>query len=395
MRLYSLFKKTLIENVRDWKILLLTLTFAPLFVFLMYFYVGDAPQTYSVILIDNDRGIISADGSVFKAGDGLATAMAAARYEDGTGILNVIRQNDTSTAYKRLIDRSADLVVEIPENFSADLAGYREGKSTSPATVRSTGNPSSTKYMMAAVYSDMAAYTYAADVTGAPEPVRIQAETVDSSPAEGIPGDRTMFDLMVPGLLALSLMMLMFTAAASFVREKDRGTIVRLKLSGMRVYELVGSIGISQVIIGIAAMALTYASAAALGFRPSGSLIAILAIGGLTCLSVIAISLIVASFLRSIFDLMTVGCIPFFILMFFSGGMFPLPQVPLFSLGDRTIDVNHVLPTTHSIAAMDIVLNFGVGLDGISFELAAIAILTAVYLALGIWLFNRRYLKIG
>ena len=30
MRLLSLFKKTFIENVRDWKVLVLTLLFAPL-----------------------------------------------------------------------------------------------------------------------------------------------------------------------------------------------------------------------------------------------------------------------------------------------------------------------------------------------------------------------------
>ncbi len=395
MRLFSLFKKTLLENVRDWKILLLTLIFAPLFVFLMYFYVGDAPQTYSIIFIDNDQGVITSDGYIFRAGDELIANMTGARYEDGTGILNVIRQNDTSLAYKRLIDRSADLVVEIPANFSSSLADYRDGKSQYPATVKSTGNPSNTKYIMAAVYSDMTTYAYAAYITGVPEPVQIQAETVDSSAGAGVPDNRKMFDLMVPGLLALSFMMLMFTTAASFIREKDKGTIVRLKLSGMRVYEFIGSIGIAQVIIGIAAMALTYMFAVALGFRSSGSLVAVLIISILTCLSIIAISLIVSSFLRSIFDLMTIGCIPFFILMFFSGGMFPLPPVPLFSLAGRTINVNYVLPTTHSIAAMDKVLNFGAGFSDLYFELAAIAILTAIYFAIGMWLFNRRNLKMG
>jgi hypothetical protein len=32
MRVVSLFRKTMIENIRDWKILSLTLTFAPFFV---------------------------------------------------------------------------------------------------------------------------------------------------------------------------------------------------------------------------------------------------------------------------------------------------------------------------------------------------------------------------
>ena len=42
MRLAALFRKTMIENFRDWKILSLTLAFSPFFVLLMYFYLGAA-----------------------------------------------------------------------------------------------------------------------------------------------------------------------------------------------------------------------------------------------------------------------------------------------------------------------------------------------------------------
>ena len=38
MRLLSLFKKALIENFRDWKMLSLAVTFAPFFVILMHGY---------------------------------------------------------------------------------------------------------------------------------------------------------------------------------------------------------------------------------------------------------------------------------------------------------------------------------------------------------------------
>ena len=41
MRLISLFKKTAVENLRDWKILILTLAFGPFFVVLMYLYLGE------------------------------------------------------------------------------------------------------------------------------------------------------------------------------------------------------------------------------------------------------------------------------------------------------------------------------------------------------------------
>jgi ABC-2 type transport system permease protein len=107
----------------------------------------------------------------------------------------------------------------------------------------------------------------------------------------------------------------------------------------------------------------------------------------------IAISLLVAAWLRTIFDLMTIGCFPFFILMFFSGGMFPLPPLRLLTIGGRSFDINEILPTTHSIAAFDKILNVNMGLGEVAYELAAIAVLTVVFYVLGAWLFARRHLR--
>jgi len=153
------------------------------------------------------------------------------------------------------------------------------------------------------------------------------------------------------------------------------------------------AVSLTQVIIGMLALALTLATAVALGYRTSGSLIAVSIVGLLSCLSIIAISLIVAAYLRTIFDLLTIGCFPFFILMFFSGGMFPLPPLRLFMVGDRAININDLLPTTHAINAMSKILNFGAGLSDVVFELGAIAVLTIVLFAFGIWLFTRRQMR--
>jgi ABC-2 type transport system permease protein len=110
-------------------------------------------------------------------------------------------------------------------------------------------------------------------------------------------------------------------------------------------------------------------------------------------LSIIAISLVVAAFLRTIFDLLTIGCFPFFILMFFSGGMFPLPPLRLFTVGSRSVNINDVLPTTHSITALGKILNSGAGLGDVLFELGAMAVLTVVLFAAGMELFSRRHMR--
>ena len=42
-RLSSLFRKEMTETFRDWKMLSMTLTFAPFFVVVMYAYLGHSP----------------------------------------------------------------------------------------------------------------------------------------------------------------------------------------------------------------------------------------------------------------------------------------------------------------------------------------------------------------
>jgi len=187
--------------------------------------------------------------------------------------------------------------------------------------------------------------------------------------------------------------MLMFTAAASIIKEKDKGTLVRLQMSQMRVYEFLSAVGLTQVIIGVLAMGLTFVTAWALGYRTAGSWSAVMAVGLLSAVSVIAVSLVVAAYLRTIFDLLTIGCFPFFILMFFSGGMIPLPPLPLFSVAGRSVNANDILPTTHTIAALNKILNFGSGLGGVKVEMGFIFFLTVAYFLVGIIAFDRRHLR--
>ena len=161
----------------------------------------------------------------------------------------------------------------------------------------------------------------------------------------------------------------------------------------MTTTQWITAMSLSQIIIGLLALGLTYLTAVGFGYQSSGSLLAMSVVGILSCLAIIAISVLVAALLRTIFDLMTIGCFPFFILMFFSGGMFPIPTISLFSFGEHSIHVNDVLPTTHSITAFGKILNQGLGLGDVFFELGAIVVLTTLYFALGILLFTRRHMR--
>jgi len=389
MRLLTLFKKTMIENFRDWKILILILTFAPFFVFLMYFYIGYTTETYKVIFINHDQGVETVDRDPFNAGQVLISEMTEATYEDGTNILVVYKEEEMAKAQKRLEDKAVDVIVEIPNNFSETLMDFKEGKRPTPVVVKTYGDPANTKYIMAAAWCDSITYHYAATLTGQESPLELQAESISRSKSLND------FTLYVPALLALAVMMLMFTAAATIIREKDKGTIIRLRISNMTTFEWLSAVSVTQIIIGLLAIGMTYLTAILLGYKSSGSLIAVIVVGILSSLSIIAISLVVAALIRSVFDLMTIGCFPFFILMFFSGGMFPIPPLQLFVVGDRSININDILPTTHSISALGKILNYDSGLGDVVFEIGAIVILSFIYFTAGVWLFTKRHMRAG
>lgn len=389
MRIVSLFRKTLIENIRDWKILILTLTFAPLFVLLMYSYVDESTRgAYRVVVINHDAGVSDPDQVEFNAGSDLIREMVKVKDQEGRQLFEVEQKLDMATAQKQLLNNSVDLVVEIPELFSEVLLKFSKGYQLDPVLVRTYGDPTKSNYIMAAVWSDMITYEYAAAAAGMKSPLEIQVNTIS--------GKQTLneFELYVPALLVLALIMLMFTAAASLIKEKDKGTIIRLRLSNMTTIEWLIAVSLVQIIIGMLALVLTYLTAAALGYQSSGSIPAVMLVGFLACLSIIAISIIVAAYLRTIFDLLTIGCFPFFILMFFSGGMFPLPPLRLFTVGNRVMNINDLLPTTHAINAMSKILNYGAGLREVVFELAAIIVLTIVFFAVGVWVFTRRHMRV-
>jgi ABC-2 type transport system permease protein len=124
-----------------------------------------------------------------------------------------------------------------------------------------------------------------------------------------------------------------------------------------------------------------------------GSFGPVLVVAILTSLSMMPVSLITAAFLKSAFDVATVGCFPFFILLFFSGCMFPLPGVRLFSFAGYVFNVFDILPLTHASTAFGKILNSGAGISDVLYELCMILLLTAVYFIIGLFLYRRRKLS--
>jgi len=387
MRIPAYFLKTFRENIREWKILILALVFAPFFVYLMYFYFGAANPSYNLLVLDGDRPASLPDGRVLRYGEELRSKWAAAKYPDGKPFFNVRTVGGFEEGQRLLKNREADLLVVIPPDFSRSIRDFRDATGASLVPLKNIGDPSSVRFMVASSFADYISYSAVAAAAGIELPNVVEFQEIGSGRS---PSD---FDLYVPALLVLAIIMVMFTAAASIIKEVDKGTITRLVLSKLRPFDFLAAVSLNQVVIGTLALALTYFSAVSVGYRGRGSVLLLLLVGALAILSVIAISVIVAAWMRTIFELLTVGIFPFFILMFFSESMFPVPRLTLFRLAGYTFYANDVLPPALAVKAFNKILNFNAGLGQVGFEVAGIVVLTFLYFAAGLWLFYRRHLR--
>jgi ABC-2 type transport system permease protein len=204
---------------------------------------------------------------------------------------------------------------------------------------------------------------------------------------------RTEFESYVPGLLIIAVVMLVFTVAMAVAREVEAGTLRRLTLTRMTAFDFLAGVSAAQVAIGVTALLLTFLAAWALGFRSVGPLWAAALVGAVTSLAVVGVGLIVACFARTVTKAFLVANLPFLLLMFFSGAIYPIPKVELFSVGTRTVGLWDILPPTHAIVALNKILSLGTGLSEVAYELIVLLVLSGVYFGVGVWLFHRRHLQ--
>jgi ABC-2 type transport system permease protein len=242
---------------------------------------------------------------------------------------------------------------------------------------------------MAAIYlySDLDVYTRA--LSGSRPP----AEMDEKLTGQG--RTITEFDAAVPGLIVFALLNATLTAGAAFLREVDRGTMLRLALSRLRAWEFVGAVTVVQAGICVTAVMLALLAALAAGFPFHGTLVAMVVLAAASSIGVVGVALLTAACLKTMHDLLTVGVAPYFVIMFFSGLMFPMPQWVLFQVGGRTVRHQDLLPLASSVTAFDRVMNYGAGLGALGFELVLVTTISAAWFGVGLWAFERRHMRLA
>lgn len=389
MKVLSILKKFIIESIRDWKILIFTLVFGPLFVSIFYVAFNDKETTYKVGVYNKDIAVIDKNGTKVNVGKTLLDKLENEKNSDGSPKYKLTVEKDLDKAKKNVRQQKYDIYIVFPENFSKSVLEQNDDYSISNTKLFAYGDISSQKYIISAIMINEDANKLINNTIGRKTTLQFVEEFVVTYK------DRTEFEAAIPAAIFIGIIMILFTSAIALIKEVDSGTIRRIQISKASALEVLAALNISQIIIGIAEIALTLVMAFGVyKAKPGGSIGAILFVGILACISVIPIGFIVASFSRTVSDILIYGNIPYALMFIFSGA-FPLPRLNILSIAGHAVAINDLLPTTSAMTALKMIMDEGAKLSNVSFQIGLTIFMTIIYYIIGLILFNKKHMKLS
>ncbi len=386
MKTISVITKSLKEQLRNFWVLILSLSMGPFFIFVYFLITESSKPQYNILVVNADVGAYT-NGQPANHGKNLISFFATANISSTPFIVHEIAEK--SEGIEKLKNKKADALIIIPASFTQSLISLKNKDGSQASKIEFVGDLTNTSYLISAVWANEIVNEYALQTTNNKRIIEVE-ET-----ALGISAKINEFNMLVPGILIVSLIMLMFTASIAFVSEVENKTILRLKLSRLKTVEFLGGIGFVQLLVGLSSVVLTLATAILLGFQYQGSLVILLFISGLTSLSIISFSLIIAAVTKSANEVLVVGNFPMFLFMFFTGAAFPLKSEALFSISGYPITYQGLLTPSHAISALNKTLVMNMDLKSILPEIIAMLVLTLLYFVIGAIIFNKRHLKLA
>jgi ABC-2 type transport system permease protein len=151
---------------------------------------------------------------------------------------------------------------------------------------------------------------------------------------------------------------------------------------------MLGGVALSQLLITLAQVLLTFLTAVLIGMHNNGSYLLMVGITLLMSLTATGLGLICACIGRNdgeAANLATVFLLP---LVFLSGTLFPMPDMTLLTIAGHTLSFQQLMPTAHATDAMRRVMFYGEGAAEVSPQLLWMAVLSLLIFILGAWLFQ-------
>jgi ABC-2 type transport system permease protein len=367
-RTLSVARKSLIELLRE-PMLLGMVLLTPLAFLLVYGFAYQTPhlKTHPVLAIVNPP-----------AGDESVEYLRSLAYPDGRPIFSIELAADRTSADQALRDRTATALLVIDAGADGLPFAY---------TVR--GDALFGDFLSASSILESRLSQHLLDAIGAGLPVRTAEEPI---PASGF-RTRTEFTVYAPGLLVFAILMLVPQTALLLGREMRTRTIRRLRLSGVTSGELLGGIGLSQLVMAAAQIVLFLGGLILFGLDYTRALLPILLASFLTAVSSVGGGLIVGCFVQNDSQAVNLGASVTMLQVFVSGAFFPVPAPPLFHLFGHEIAWNDIFPATHAMIALQQSVLYGSNLGQIGFRLGAAAVLSGIFFIIGVALYQWKVMR--
>lgn len=193
-------------------------------------------------------------------------------------------------------------------------------------------------------------------------------------------------DAVVPSLIALSMLWTgVLCGAVLMVLEDQEGMRARLRLTSMGPFALVGSkLVLAAAVVFLQSAVMLLLATAAFGTFASNLPLALLVIA-VSAFSCIGIGLVLAAFARQVAGAVLLSVLVSFPLIFLTGALFPLSEMPAFMRG-----VAHAIPLTYTIKALSGVMLRGEGLASVAGEMLILLAFGCLLLGVGSFLVRRR-----
>ncbi|MDY6795420.1 MAG: ABC transporter permease [Actinomycetota bacterium] len=193
-------------------------------------------------------------------------------------------------------------------------------------------------------------------------------------------------DAVVPSLIALSILWTgILCGAILMVVEEEERMRSRLRLTEMGPFALVGSkLVLATAVVFLQSAVMLFMAIAVFGAFASNAPLALLVIAAASASS-IGIGLVIAAFARQVAGAVILSVLVAFPLIFMTGAVFPLSQMPTFMQW-----IARAIPLTYAIEALTGVMLRGEPLSGVAWQIGALVAFGVALLALGSALVRRR-----
>ncbi|WP_340022004.1 ABC transporter permease [Paenibacillus sp. FSL K6-1096] len=381
MRLWAVFKKSLVEQFRDYKAVLLTILSPIVFIVIFGLAFGQGFYTYSLGITNEDQG---------KLGNRLVQQIAGSEYSNGNKMFAVIQ---TDYNKQKILDRirkgSYAAHLYLPPGFSKSLLHHDPSGQSAKVQVNMLGNPANLTYSIISSLVENYTHNFVWSYGTAISPVQFIYEDTGEAQVS------SEFANMAPGLIVFSVFFLLILSSMVVTRELENRTMQRIILSKASAFEFCTGITLSQMVLAAAMLPLVFASSLLMGFSSSGSYILAYAVSLIATFSAIGIGLIIAAFCKTSLEAFILGNVVVTPMMFLAGIFFKVPSVKLFTVMGKEIELLTFVPTLDAVSAMNKILINNAGINEVLPEIIVLMVLAASYFLTGIYLFKRRIMCAG